>query len=180
MLSYQPSLSASALVSKLEKTATDLGAPGYDIYYGWGLVNAASAVSTLTHQPAPPAITISSPSNSQTVTGMVAVQGSAKSTAGLSSVQLFLDGTLAGTANSSPYSFSWNTTSASNATHTLTTKATDIMNNVGQASVSVVVNNPVPPPPPAPSKLSVAITSPSNNAKEGGGQECNDDHGGCN
>lgn len=166
MLSYAPSLSASALVSTLESTATDLGTPGYDIYYGWGLVNAAGAVSAAAaNQAAPPTVTLSSPTNSATVTGTVSVQGNASSTVGLASIQWFLDGTLAGSATSSPFSFSWNSTSASNATHTVTTKATDKMNNVGTASVSVVVNNPVPPPV-APA-LKVAITSPTANQSVG-------------
>ena len=36
MLSKAPGLSAATLVSTLEHTATDLGTPGYDEYYGWG------------------------------------------------------------------------------------------------------------------------------------------------
>ena len=33
-----------AVASRLKRTATDLGAPGPDRYYGWGLVNAAAAL----------------------------------------------------------------------------------------------------------------------------------------
>ncbi len=164
MLSYSPSLSASALVSKLEQSATDLGTPGYDSYYGWGLVNASAAVSSPAPPPiAPPTVTISSPASSTTISGSVSVKGSASSTASLASVQWFLDGTLAGTTTSPSYSFSWNTTSASNASHTLTVKATDTSNNVGQSSVSVIVNNPAPPP--VTPALSVSIKSPTSNQK---------------
>jgi thermitase len=165
VLSYSPSLSASALVSRLEQTATDFGAAGYDPYYGWGLVNASQAITGLSYTPpAPPTVTIAAPSNGSTVQGMVSVTGSASASAGLSSVQFYVDGTLASTSTSSPYSFSWNTSSASNATHTLMVKAIDKLNNAGQATVSAVVNNPAPA---TASNLKVSITSPANGAKEG-------------
>jgi serine protease len=34
-----------AVVRRLERSARDLGAPGYDTYYGWGLVNAGTATA---------------------------------------------------------------------------------------------------------------------------------------
>ena len=34
----------SAIRNRLQQTATDLGATGWDQYFGWGLVNAAAAV----------------------------------------------------------------------------------------------------------------------------------------
>jgi serine protease len=40
-----------AITQRLEQTATDLGTPGYDQLYGWGLLNAGAA----TAPPAPPA-----------------------------------------------------------------------------------------------------------------------------
>lgn len=44
----------AALKKQLEATATDLGAPGYDVHYGNGLVNAAKAVGAETPaQPTP-------------------------------------------------------------------------------------------------------------------------------
>jgi serine protease len=46
--------SPEAIKSRLETTARDLGTPGYDQLYGWGLLNAAAA-TTPTAPPAPPA-----------------------------------------------------------------------------------------------------------------------------
>ena len=34
---------ARAIKSRLEQTARDLGKPGYDTLYGWGLLDAAAA-----------------------------------------------------------------------------------------------------------------------------------------
>ena len=42
--------SPEAIKSRLETTARDLGTPGYDQLYGWGLLNSAAA----TAPPAPP------------------------------------------------------------------------------------------------------------------------------
>jgi serine protease len=40
-----PHASSDAVAARLERTARDLGAPGYDANYGWGLVNAAAATA---------------------------------------------------------------------------------------------------------------------------------------
>ena len=44
VLSRNPSLTNVQVASILNSTATDLGTLGYDTYYGWGLVNAQTAV----------------------------------------------------------------------------------------------------------------------------------------
>jgi subtilisin family serine protease len=41
--SYFPNCSASQIRSTLDKSAMDLGAPGRDVYYGYGLVQAKAA-----------------------------------------------------------------------------------------------------------------------------------------
>lgn len=62
-------------------------------------------------------------------------------------MELWKDGALLATDTASPYSFSWNTTLDTNASHTLETKAYDAAGNVGNStSVSVTVNNTVTPP----------------------------------
>ncbi|HWZ31609.1 MAG TPA: S8 family serine peptidase [Bryobacteraceae bacterium] len=142
MLSKSPSLSASTLVSTLEQNSDDLGPAGWDQYYGWGRVNAYKALNaTTTTTNNPPVVSISSPSNGNTVKASLAVQGTATDTVSLSQIQFFVDGNLASTAYASPFSFAWNTSTSSNGTHTLSVKAYDVANNMGQASVSVSVNN---------------------------------------
>ncbi|MDP1808103.1 MAG: S8 family peptidase [Actinomycetota bacterium] len=44
LLSQDPSMTPSDIKNRLQSTAKDKGAPGWDQYYGWGIVNADAAV----------------------------------------------------------------------------------------------------------------------------------------
>ena len=156
VLSRQPSLSNSALVSLLQSNSDDLGAPGWDQYFGYGRVNAYKAVSaTSTADTTAPSVSISSPANGSTVSGTIQVQGTAGDNVGVTKIEFYVDGQLKSTATASPFSFSWVT--SSNGTHSLQVKAYDAAGNVGSASISVNVSNPIVTDtiPPV-----VAITSP--------------------
>jgi subtilisin family serine protease len=90
----------------------------------------------------PPTTAITSPANGATVGGTVTVSATASDNVGVSRVELFVDGALAGTDTSSPYSFSWSTTTVANGGHSLQTRAYDAANNVGSsAGVGVTVSN---------------------------------------
>jgi thermitase len=142
VLSQSPSMSASSLVSTLEKTADDLGAPGFDQYYGWGRVNAYRALtSSISLPPPPPAVSISSPTSGSMVQGTVSTAGTASAPAGISQIQFLVDGNLASTSSVTPFAFPWNSSTSSNGTHNLTVKVVDSSNNVASSSVSVSVNN---------------------------------------
>jgi len=111
----------------------------------------------------PPSVTIAAPLTSTSVSGTVAVQGSASDSSGVAKIELDVDGVAVATAIVSPFSFSWNSASKTNGSHTLTVKAFDPTNNMGSASVTVSVNN-------APAQTAdttppvVAITSPADGA----------------
>lgn len=161
VLSLQPSLSNSALVSLLEQNADDLGTPGWDQYFGYGQVDAYKAVTAAkgSVDTIPPSVSITGPANNATVSGTIQVQGSATDNVGVTRIQFYIDGQLVSSAASSPFSFSWNTTSAANASHKLTVQAYDAAGNMGSASVSVTVSNTtvVDTTPPT-----VTITNPRN------------------
>lgn len=55
-------LSAGEVTQLLRQTADDLGAPGWDQYYGWGRVNAFAAVSRVGAGTMPPEVLLRSPS----------------------------------------------------------------------------------------------------------------------
>ncbi|MEO8034701.1 MAG: Ig-like domain-containing protein [Acidobacteriota bacterium] len=89
-----------------------------------------------------PSTSITAPSNGASVSGTTTVTASASDNVGVTKVEFYLDGTLQSTDTAAPYSWSWNTTTATNAGHTLTSKAYDAATNVGTSgSVSVTVNN---------------------------------------
>ncbi|WP_281999185.1 Ig-like domain-containing protein [Geotalea uraniireducens] len=107
-----------------------------------------------------PTVAITSPANSSTVSGTATVTASASDNVGVSKVEFYVNGTLNATDTASPYTFSWNTSSLANGTYTLSAKAYDAANNVGQSSsVTVTVSNGVVDT----TSPSVALSSPSNN-----------------
>ncbi len=173
VLSLQPALSNSALVSLLENNSDDLGTAGYDQYYGWGRVNAYKAllaVKNVTIDTTPPTVSIATPLSGAVLAGITNVQGTATDNVGVTKVDFYLDTQLLATGSSGSFLFTWDTTTAANGSHTLTVKAYDAANNVGQAAVTVSVNNTIiaDTTPPV-----VSITSPANGATVSGSTKVN-------
>ena len=111
----------------------------------------------------PPNIAISSPANGSTVSGVVSVTANATDNTAVANVQFQLDGSaLGGPLTAPPYQISWDTSAASDGSHTLTAVATDTSgNHATSAPVTVTVSNNPPPPSSPPS---VSITAPANGA----------------
>jgi hypothetical protein len=108
--------------------------------------NEASA--TITADGTPPTVSITAPAGGATVSGTTTVTATASDNVGVAGVQLKLDGTNVGTEDTaSPYSFSWDTTAATNGSHALTAVARDAAgNSTTSAPVTVTVSNTGPPP----------------------------------
>jgi uncharacterized membrane protein len=94
----------------------------------------------------PPTTSITSPANNATVSGTITVTASASDNVGVVKVEFYIDSVLKSTVTTSPYTFSWNTNTVANGTHTIFSKAYDAANNVGtSATVTVTVSNTTPP-----------------------------------
>jgi hypothetical protein len=94
----------------------------------------------------PPTTSITSPANGATVSGTITVTASASDNVGVVKVEFYIDSVLKSTVTTSPYTFSWNTTTVANGSHTIFSKAYDAAGNVGtSATVTVTVNNTTPP-----------------------------------
>jgi beta-lactamase superfamily II metal-dependent hydrolase len=106
----------------------------------------------------PPTTSITSPADGATISGTISVTASASDNVGVTKVELYVDGALLATDTTSPYSWSWNTTTATNAPHTLSTTAYDAAgNSASSAVVTVTVNNAGDTTPPtAPSNLTAS------------------------
>ena len=111
----------------------------------------------------PPTVSVTAPANNATVSGTVTVSATASDDTGVAGVQFKLDGVNLGSEDTtSPYSVSWNTTTATNGQHTLTATARDTANQTTtSATVTVTVNNVNQPP-------TVSVTAPANNATVSG------------
>jgi len=116
-----------------------------------GNLSAASnqASATITADTTAPTVAISAPSDGATVSGPVTVSADASDNVAVAGVQFKLDGNNLGSEDgSSPYSVSWDTTTATNGSHALTAVARDAANNsTSSSTVSVTVSNTPPPPP---------------------------------
>ena len=147
VMSANPSLTPTQIENALFYSATDLGAAGYDIYFGYGMVNAAgavaAAVNTTTPAPdtTPPSVAIASPA-AGVVSGIVPVSVNAADGVGVVRVEVYVGGTLLASDTSAPWSFSWDTTKIANGTYNLTAKAYDAAGNATMSQpVAVTVSN---------------------------------------
>lgn len=102
---------------------------------------------TVTRDTTAPTVTMTSPAANATVSGTVTIGASASDAVGVSRVEFYRDGTLLSASNVAPYSYSWNTTTVANGSHTLSVRAYDLSGNVGQSSQrTVTVSNTISAP----------------------------------
>ena len=174
VMARNPSLSPDQVEAVIESTAADLGAPGKDIYFGYGRVDAGAAVLAAENQsgPAPvvdtqsPTVSITSPS-SGSVSGTVQITVAASDDTGVSSVAFYIDGTLAASDTGAPYSLAWNSAEHANGTAQLVARAYDSAGNEGVSQpVAVTVDNPAPVADTTPP--TVSITGPTPDATVSG------------
>lgn len=89
-----------------------------------------------------PTVQITAPAEGATVSGNVTVTAEASDNVGVDRVTLYVDGAELGTDQTSPYTWTWNTSDFSNGAHSLTASAWDAAENEGQATaVQVTVSN---------------------------------------
>lgn len=100
-------------------------------------------VTTPATDTTPPTTSISSPANGATVSGTVTINATASDNVGVTQMQILIDGAVAASnTNATSLSFSWNTTTVANGSHTIVSKAFDAAGNVGTSStITVTVSN---------------------------------------
>jgi hypothetical protein len=125
-----------------------------------------SAAVTGSVDNSPPTAAISTPASGATVSGTVTVSSSASDNVGVAGVQFRLDGANLGAEDTTaPYSISWNTTTVTNGSHTLTAAARDTAGNTATSGpVTVNVTNSSSDT----TRPTVAITTPSGGATVSG------------
>jgi hypothetical protein len=120
-----------------------------------GHVTTSPVVSVQVLETVPPTVTITSPANGASVQGSVLVTASASDNVGVARVDFFLDSTTSlGSDTSAPWQATWNSSTATQGTHSISARAYDVNGNSSTlASVNVTVLDTTPP--------SVAIVVPA-------------------
>jgi subtilisin family serine protease len=144
--SSDPTLTNADIRDAMDQTAFDLGASGRDNAYGYGLVQAYDAYTYLGGGTIdnPPTVSVTSPSEGDTVSGSVTVIADAVDDYGVSQVEFFVDGGSIGidSDGSDGWSTSWDTTAyADGSSPTVSATATDTAGQIASDSVTVTVDN---------------------------------------
>jgi len=138
LFAKNPSLTNQQVLDLIKNNSDDIGAAGFDVNFGWGRINAFRAVQAVQSTPLL-SVTITSPSNSSSVSGNVSVTSSVSSQNSVSRVELYIDGAFYATDTTSPFTFGWNTTGLSGS-HNLLAKVFDTTGySATSASVTVSV-----------------------------------------
>ena len=93
-----------------------------------------------------PTIALTAPAPGATVSGtavMLTATASASTANGLTvtRVEFMIDGTIVGTASTSPYTVSWDSTTVTKGNHSLTAKVTDSVNGTATTAITITVSN---------------------------------------
>ncbi|PWB81124.1 MAG: hypothetical protein C3F08_02710, partial [Candidatus Methylomirabilota bacterium] len=113
---------------------------GPDLTYNGGLDDAFVAKISYSNS----AVSITSPSDGATVSGVVQIQIDTFDPKGIFRVEAYIDGVLMATDTTYPYSFSWNTTGLLGA-HTIKVAGYNSLEHVTEDQVAVNVVNELPP-----------------------------------
>jgi C1A family cysteine protease len=126
-----------------------------------------SATSSITIAVNAPAIDVTAtsvniitPTNGATLSGVASVQVSASDNVGVASVELLLDDKSMGSLSAAPYTFSIDTATVANGTHTLSARAMDAAGNSSTSTITVAVNTTIVPITPTSLPTSYELVTP--------------------
>ncbi len=89
----------------------------------------------------PPTVGISNPADGSSVSRTVQISVNAADNVTLSSVKLYIDGSLKSSSNISPLEYSWNTRKVNSGTHTIRAVAIDGANHTAETQIQVTVGS---------------------------------------
>jgi len=123
--------------------AVPSGATTGNVMVTVGGVSSNGVSFTVSPDTTSPTVSISSPTGGATLSGITTVTANASDNVAVASVQFQLDGANVGALDTTaPYSVSWDTTTATNGSHTLSAIAKDAAgNSATSAAVAVTVSN---------------------------------------
>jgi subtilisin family serine protease len=147
LFAFDPTLSRSDAIVRVERGSFDLGDPGWDPYFGSGRVDAYGALvpggtGALPPDAIAPDVTILSPTDNSLVSGMVPVDVAANDNVGVARVELFVDAARFASSSAAPYQFVVDASTLSPGTHKLRAVAYDTSGNVSSTKILKVAFTP--------------------------------------
>jgi len=140
-LSRNPALSNAQLASLLTANTDDLGATGYDTFFGTGRLNAAKVVAAAVPviDTIAPVTTVTSPTNGSSIAGTRSVNVTVASSDNIrvAKAELYINGRLVFTSTAGNFTYKWSTSKLVRGTYQLQSKAYDA---AGNSASSVVVS----------------------------------------
>jgi len=141
-LSRNPALSNAQLSLVLTANTDDLGAAGYDIYFGAGRLNAARVVAAAAPvvDTTAPVTAVTKPANGSSITNLRSVSVTVASSDNISvtRAELYINGRLTASSNSGNFTFNWNTSKLARGTYQLQSKVSDAAGNTASSAVVIV------------------------------------------
>jgi thermitase len=139
LLAANPTMTAPEAIDRMTANAVDLGAAGWDPYFGYGRVDAYAALEPgqivrRVLDTTPPVASIFSPSEESLVYGIVPVDVHANDNIGVVRVDLEVDRRPYASATSYPYAFAWDTSGMTQGAHKLRAFAYDASGNCTQTT----------------------------------------------
>lgn len=146
ILSLNPSLTNEQVKNIMLQSADDLGAAGFDQYFGNGRINVVkSLLAAGSTAPAvdvsAPTVVITSPTDGSAVSGQAALTVSATDDTGVAKVELYLNGALIGTDTGAPFTFILDSSKYANGSYSVEARGYDAAGNSASATSSIWINN---------------------------------------
>ena len=137
-----PAFPTSATWAQATWTTPAIPAGATALSFGTNLAAAGSLTTDdytmTTGTPAPPTVSLTGPAAGATLTGPVTFTANASSTVGITKVDFLVDGAVVATSTASPYTATWDSSTAGDGPVTITARATDTGGNktttTGQAA----------------------------------------------
>ena len=138
-LSRNPALSNAQLSSLLTANTDDLGAAGYDTFFGAGRLNAAKVVAAAAPviDTIAPTTAVTNPKNGASIanTRSVSVTVASSDNVRVTKAELYINGRLTASSTSGNLTFSWNTSKLARGTYQLQSKAFDAAGNSASSAI---------------------------------------------
>ena len=138
-LSRNPALSNVQLASLLTANTDDLGAAGYDIYFGSGRLNAAKVVAAAAPvvDTTAPVTLVTNPKDGSSVgtARSLTVSVSSSDNIGVTKAELYINGRLVASSSAGTFNYNWNTSKLALGTYQLQSKAYDAAGNSASSAI---------------------------------------------